>query len=256
LVYYGFNYWPGDTIDISVSTPAFSPEVVYIVYNFKVLSYKFDTCSSYYTLTFSLLRGNGQAEMTSGTRVWITYPDGSDAAAYWIPAGGTGVYTITFPADKPTDSDTDPEIGKFYIYVQDIYNGYNSTVGYNYGEPDTNDEIAYYYLSNVPEVKLSLGYYITMGENKNPPPIYRSQNGQPVLLTLGGALFPASWGTNPANGIYGTNPYLDTEFYLNPSSGVVNSLGNRWWPKYFINVTNATVTYIEQISVNLKNNVY
>ncbi len=176
FIYYGFNYWPGDYLNLADTNLFGTPEVVYITYNMTIVNSMFDTCSSYYTLTGYLTRGNGQTVLANNVRVDVNYPDGTDAVAYWVQPYGSGMFTITFPADNPFDADTDPDIGRFYVYVLDGYNGYNA--GYNFGEPDTNDYIAYYYISNIPTISMNLSTYIS------PIRIYKSQTDQPILLHL------------------------------------------------------------------------
>ena len=173
LIYYGFGYDPGDSINISTSVP-YEKEVVYITYNFKILNYSFNTCSSYYSVTGYVTRGNGQTVLFP-VRVWVTSPGDLDAAAYWVQPNSSGMFTITFPSDSPYDGDNLPDIGRFYFYILDSYDGYNAALGL--GEPDTIDAIAYYYLSNVPTTTMTVSTYIT-------PFIYKSTISQPLLLVV------------------------------------------------------------------------
>ncbi|MGB9794793.1 stalk domain-containing protein [Caldisericum exile] len=168
-----FTY-PPFTFDVT-DTHVVDKEVVYITYNMTIVSSKFDTCSDHYTINGYLTRGNGQTVLAPDVRVWITYPNGDDAAAYWIAPNSSGTFTITFPADDPADPDTEPEIGTFYIYVLDNYNGYNANLGL--GEANTHDRIVYYYISNIPAITMNLSTYIT-------PFIYKNTNNQPILLVL------------------------------------------------------------------------
>jgi hypothetical protein len=228
LIYYDFAYGPGVSIDISTALPAFTPEVVYITYNFKITNFSFNTCSSYYTMTLFVTRGNGQSVLADKVRVWVTYPNGHDAAAYWIPPLSSGTLTITFPADDPADADTLPEVGKFYIYMLDDYNGYNLTVGYNFGEPNTLDEIAYYYLSNIPTSTLNLSTYIS------PIRIYKNQTAQPILLHLvdqdGNPLTGLASNTSPNPALFKWSFTAPTAsgYYDANSNSVIDSGELRW----------------------------
>lgn len=175
VIRYGFGIDPGNSFDVLTDASVYDKEVVYIVYNMTIGAISLNTCSSYYTITGWLTRGQGQTALFP-VRVWVTYPNCNDAATYWVQPNSSGMFTVTFPADDPTDGDTLPEIGKFHITILDVYNGYNAGLGF--ADANTLDAIVYYYLDNTPSVSLTLSTYI------NPTILYKNVVGQPTVLRL------------------------------------------------------------------------
>lgn len=140
---------------------------VYIKYNLTWGSKTLQSCAGSQTISGWITRGNGQTVLVP-VDVYVAYPDNSLAGVYTIAPYSSGQFTITFPADGP-DTDTLYDVGKFRVFVRD---------GYFTGYSPENDAIIYDVLSNIPTVTLNLKAYIS------PTLIYKSQAGQPVLLSL------------------------------------------------------------------------
>jgi hypothetical protein len=186
FIYDGTAYPTGQYLGVA-PVPAFR-ETVYITYNITLATNTIPPCPGTATINGWITRGNGQTVLTPVdvyiTSPWISGISNFVQAIYTVTPSSSGQFTLTFPTFGHT--------GKWRIFVRDGYNGYD---GYDYDPTagtlysvDTNDAIIYYYLSNIPTKTLTLSTYITMkdcdGKSTNPPPIYRDQAGQPLLLHL------------------------------------------------------------------------
>ena len=162
---------------------------VYIKYNIVFAAETIKSCPGMQTISGWITRGNGQTVLVP-VNVFLTYPDKNpgdgdlvsdfDYAAYYTVAPmSSGQFTLTFNIDRSGDGFiNDNELGYFYVYVSDGYNGDASTLPQ---DPviNTNDAIVYKRLSNIPsDFALNLSTYV------NPTLLYKAQDDQPVLLQL------------------------------------------------------------------------
>jgi hypothetical protein len=161
-------------------------ESVYIAYQIAMVTKTLNLCPGHQTITGYIQRATGVPPDHQITVV-LTYPttgavDNAPtmpghqgyfkmAARYTINLGSSGYFTLDLNISASN-------VGKFYIFVEDDYNGYitstEPTLGIN-----SNDAIVYYYLSNIPtDLAITLSTYV------NPTILYKDQNDQHVLLQL------------------------------------------------------------------------
>jgi hypothetical protein len=173
-------FYPGDVVDLGTYLYSYIEEV-YITYQITMMTQTLNLCPGHQTITGFITRASGIAP-TEQVTVYLVYPTTGAvdvttmptqegyfhlASRYVINPGSSGQFTLDLNIGAS-------DIGKFYIFISDGYNGYHSPLGI-----DSNDAIVYYYLSNI-----SLTQSMTLSAYISPVRIYKDQTGQPLLLHL------------------------------------------------------------------------
>ena len=138
----------------------------YIRYNLTFNKKDITGCLTTGTISGYVTRANGRT-ILAPIKICLAYPDKSIAAFYEV-APSSSSFSIVYPSDGP-DADNKPDIGNYYLYIQD---GYSQTLNPDY------DAIVYEVLNNIPDTTITLSTYVS------PVLLYENQKNQPVLLQL------------------------------------------------------------------------